>query len=88
MLALQRVGLRSASLEEAWRKCGPCKSAAIDVFRLRCWARAYLWAAGEFDLHEAVDRLQADAKRDGLVAELGQNAVQSILADAFAGAIA
>jgi hypothetical protein len=43
-----------------------------------------LWQAGEFDLHEAVDKLQADAERTGLVAEIGQDAVQKIMADAFA----
>jgi hypothetical protein len=48
-----------------------------------CEARAYLWAACEFDLHEAVDVLQADAVASGLVAEIGQDAVQAIMAEAF-----
>jgi len=56
---------------------------AIDVFRLRAWARAYLFAASEFDLHEAVDKLQADAERDGLVAQIGQDKVQQIIAEEF-----
>jgi hypothetical protein len=55
----------------------------LAVFELRCWARAYLWAACEFDLHEAVDELQVAAERDGLVAMIGQDAVQAILRDAF-----
>jgi hypothetical protein len=42
-----------------------------------------LWAAGELSLHDAVDVLQADAVRDGLVAEIGQDAVQAIMAKAF-----
>ena len=54
-----------------------------DVLELRAWARAYLYSIGELRLHEAVDVLQRDAQRDGLVAELGQDAVQQILADAF-----
>jgi hypothetical protein len=54
-----------------------------DVFALRAWARAYLWSIGELTLHQAVDVLQRDAQRDGLVAELGQDAVAQILADAF-----
>jgi hypothetical protein len=55
----------------------------LKIFELRCWARAYLWAACEFDLNEAVDVLQADAERDGLVNELGQDRVQQILSAAF-----
>jgi hypothetical protein len=46
-------------------------------------ARAFLWSIGEYDLHEAVDALQADAVRDGLIDRVGQDAVQAILADAF-----
>jgi hypothetical protein len=57
--------------------------ALLDVLELRAWARAYLYSIGELTLHEAVDVLQHDAQRDGLVAELGQDAVQQILADAF-----
>ena len=55
----------------------------IMVFRARCEARAILWAACEFDLRTAVDKLQADAVRDGLVDALGQDRVQAIMADAF-----
>ena len=55
----------------------------LDVLRERAETRAYLWAAGKFDLEEAVDKLQADAERDGLVERIGQDAVQAILAAAF-----
>jgi hypothetical protein len=55
----------------------------LDAFRERAEARAYLWVAGEFGLQEAVDKLQADAERDGLVKRIGQDAVQAILAAAF-----
>jgi hypothetical protein len=55
----------------------------IEVFRERAWARAYLWAAGDLDLHEAVDLLQHDAEASGLVARAGQDTEQRILADAF-----
>jgi hypothetical protein len=54
------------------------------VLKARAEARALLWQAGEFDLHEAVDVLQRDAERDGLIATIGQDAVQAIIADAFA----
>ena len=43
-----------------------------------------LYRAGEINLHTAVDRLQWDAKDNGLVNELGQDAVQAIMAAAFA----
>ena len=39
-----------------------------------------LWRCCELDLHEAVDKLQHDAERDGLVERIGQDAVQAILA--------
>jgi len=56
---------------------------AIDFFRARCEAHAILYAVGELDMHEAVDVLQDVAARTGLVAALGQDAVQEILAAAF-----
>jgi hypothetical protein len=57
--------------------------APLEVFRARAEARALLWQAGEFDLHEAVDVLQAAAVRDGLIDAIGQDAVQAIIAEAF-----
>ena len=59
------------------------KPSALEVFIARAAARALLWQAGEFDLHEAVDALQAAAVRDGLVAEIGQDEVQQIMTEAF-----
>ena len=56
---------------------------ALKAIKLRCWAHAELWAACEFDLHEAVDELQAAAERDGLIEAIGQDAVQAIMRDAL-----
>ncbi len=56
----------------------------VEVFRARAEARAMLWAAGKFDLHAAIDVLQRDAERDGLVAKLGQDEVQRLMVEAFA----
>ena len=56
----------------------------IQVFTARCQARALLFEAGEFDLHEAVDVLQTAAERMGLVTLLGQDRVQGLMARAFA----
>jgi hypothetical protein len=56
---------------------------ALEVFAERCKARAMLWQAGEISLHDAVDVLQHAAVRDGLVAQLGQDEIQRIMAEAF-----
>jgi hypothetical protein len=55
----------------------------VAVFRARAEARALLWRIGEFDLHEAVDKLQADAVESGLDDEIGQNEMQEIISSAF-----
>jgi len=55
----------------------------IDVFALRAQARARLWAVGELHLHDAVDVLQRDAERSGLVDAIGQDAVQALMSAAF-----
>ena len=60
--------------------------ALVDAFRLRAWTRAYLVCAGELSFHDAVDKLQADAEAQGLVAAIGQDAVQAILVEGFAEA--
>ena len=61
------------------------RPAPVDIFRERCEAQAYLVEIGELSLHQAVDVLQSDAARDGLVDQLGQDGVQAIMADAFGG---
>jgi hypothetical protein len=55
-----------------------------NVFRDRCEARAILVAACEMDFHEAIDGLQAAASEYGLIRKLGQDAVQAMMAEAFA----
>jgi hypothetical protein len=59
----------------------------LTVFEERCEARAYLVAIGEMNFHEAVDGLQHAAEQTGLVEQLGQDAVQQILATAFEGCL-
>src|SRR5262249_12437389 len=46
------------------------------VLVARAEARALLYAAGEFDLPDAVDPLQAFAAESGLLDEIGQDAVR------------
>ena len=54
-----------------------------DVFRERAEARALLYEACLFDLHEAVDVLQQAAEDYGLIAAFGQDHVQAVMATAF-----
>jgi hypothetical protein len=63
------------------------RSFAIDAFSLRAEARAFLVAAGEMTLHDAVDGLQETAVDNGLVEQIGQDAVQAIMADASRGVV-
>jgi hypothetical protein len=56
---------------------------AIEIFKARAEACAYLWSVNELDLHEAVDALWASAEQRGLVSEIGPDAVQAQLASAF-----
>lgn len=55
----------------------------ITAFWVRCQARAYLWAACEYGLHEAVDDLQLSAKKNGLVDAIGQDHVQLLMSAGF-----
>jgi hypothetical protein len=57
---------------------------AINVFRERCETRAILVEACVFDLQQAVDGLQEAAEFYGLVDDIGQDAVQPMMAEAFA----
>ena len=61
----------------------PQPLSACAIFQARCEARAILFTLGEIELHEAVDVLQADAIANGLIAKLGQDAVQALMAAAF-----
>jgi hypothetical protein len=59
--------------------------AAIEaVYAERCEARALLFIGGQISLHEAVDELQANAERSGLINSIGQDEAQRIMSVAFA----
>jgi hypothetical protein len=57
---------------------------SIEVFQARCTARARLVVDCDFDLITAVDGLQEAAVSTGLVARIGQDAVQAMMSAAFA----
>ena len=63
---------------------GPRSGCRVEA---RCWARSRLYADSEISLHDAVDRLQADAVGSGLAELIGQDRIQSIMAEAFGPAI-
>lgn len=79
MTARGRVDQETAIAVEVVRRVDP-----VTAFRARCEARAMLFAVGMIDLYEAVDVLQMDAERDGLIEQIGQDAAQRIMSDAFA----
>jgi hypothetical protein len=60
------------------------KPPLVEIFEERCEARALLWANYYIELHDAVDELQHWAEKTGLVAAIGQDAVQAILSQPFA----
>jgi hypothetical protein len=59
-------------------------SALLETFRARCQATARDYAIGKVDLIMAVDQLHDFAFTRGVVDELGQDVVQTIMAEAFA----
>jgi hypothetical protein len=72
------------SAESRKSEASPKSITNAKIFKGRCEARAILFAIGEYDLHRAVDVLQSAAEASGLVDEVGQDAVQALLAEAFA----
>ena len=71
--------------QQAGRKKKPAaKVSALSAFRLRCEARALLVAEGVLDFQTAVDELQISAVKSSIIDVVGQDAVQVIMAAAFA----
>jgi hypothetical protein len=58
--------------------------APVDVLEIRASIRAFLWWRWLIEMPDAVDPLQEYAESTGLVTELGQDAVQAIIAAPFA----
>ena len=72
------------SIEAASPLCLPTVSIdLVAVSEARCWACARLYAEGELHLR-AIEKLQCDAERDGLVAAIGQDRIQEMMAEALA----
>jgi len=70
-------------LLEAWRAVA---SAKLAEYRRQCWRLALLSRQGAIDKTAAVDQLWEIATAHALVRALGEDRVQAILDEAFAGA--
>jgi hypothetical protein len=64
---------------------GAAPADTIEVFEALCWARGHLWREGHLgeDIQRAVDPLSRWAADHGLVARIGQDDVQRLIAEAF-----
>jgi hypothetical protein len=70
-------------LLEAWRAVANAK---LVEFRRQCWRLAMLVQQGLVDKPAAVDRLWEIATAHALVRALGEDRIQAIIDEAFAGA--
>jgi hypothetical protein len=69
-------------LREAWRAVANAK---LVEFRAQAWRLAGLVRQGIVEKHAAVDRLWEIALAHALVRALGEDRVEAIIAEAFAG---
>jgi hypothetical protein len=75
--------LQDRELNEAWRAVANAKLAE---YRRQSWRLALLVRQGALDRAAAVDRLWEIAIAHALVRALGEDRIQAILDEAFAGA--
>lgn len=61
----------------------PAESTPQAILELRGWARGYLASCRILEIHEAVDELWRYAETSGLIAELGADACQALIAREF-----
>jgi hypothetical protein len=63
---------------------GSARPDTVEVFKLLCWARGHLWREGFYvEIADAVDPLGQWAVDHGLLARIGQDEVQRLIADEF-----
>jgi pantothenate kinase-related protein Tda10 len=70
-------------LIEAWRAVANAK---LVEYRRQCWRLASLVRCGTMHKQDAVDRLWEIAIAHALVRSLGEDRIEAIIAEAFAGA--
>ena len=83
---IAQAHFRRNGRRQAARAHEPVTPSPECMFQARCDARAILFAVGELELREAVDALEIFAVQAGLVDEIGQDAVQALMAKAFSKA--
>jgi hypothetical protein len=74
--------MQDRELIEAWRAVANAK---LIEFRRQCWRLAILVQRGTIDKASAVDRLYEIAIAHALIRALGQDRIEAIVAEAFAG---
>jgi hypothetical protein len=75
--------MQDRELLDAWRAVANAK---LTEFRRQCWRLAHLVRKGVIEEGAAVDRLYEIAVAHALVRALGEERVETIIAEAFAGA--
>jgi hypothetical protein len=75
--------MQDRELLDAWRAVAIAK---LTEFRRQCWRLAHLVRKGVIEKGAAVDRLYEIAVAHAFVRALGEDRVEAIIAEAFAGA--
>jgi hypothetical protein len=76
------IAYEESELREAWRAVANAK---LVEYRRQTWRLALLVSTGKLKMADAVDGLWEIATAHALVRSLGEDRVQAILAEAFAG---
>jgi hypothetical protein len=71
--------------EEFWETRRACANAKLVEFRRQCWRLAILARQGLVEKGAATDLLFEIAIGHALIRALGENRIQALLAEAFAG---
>jgi hypothetical protein len=77
------MNLQERELTEVWRAVATAK---LREYRKQCWRLAMLVRRGMVDKTAAVDRLWEIGVAHALVRSLGEDRVEAIISEAFAGA--
>jgi hypothetical protein len=76
------LAYQEMELIEAWRAVANAK---LNEYRRQAWHLAFLAKQGIVDKARAIDRLWEVAIAHALVRSLGEDRIQAIIAEAFAG---
>ena len=82
---LRRTGSSQQELVSSMQADDIPEDDRLADFRRRCVARVAAVKSGRMSLVDTVDTLQATAKREGLIEIFGQDEIQRVLGEVFAG---